>query len=48
MPLVLELVSWHCSLLPVLHNQPMVEALVSEQFQQPVVVVVDVGIIAQD
>ena len=32
----------------VVRDQPMVESLVSEQFQQPVVVVVEVGIIAQD
>jgi hypothetical protein len=35
-------------LVAVVRDQPMVEALVSERFQQPVVVVVEVGIIAQD
>jgi hypothetical protein len=35
-------------LVVVVRDQPMVKALVSERFQQPVVVVVEVGIIAQD
>ena len=35
-------------LVAVVRDQPMVKALVLERFLQPVVVVVEVGIIAQD